>query len=187
MCSRLPESKIRHDVNVSPEEEVSHGKIRWLQHGRQKREMRAARLALFGWLSAVIAFPLYTNADDRLPIVGAGTGATNPVGASDTNMFRDDELDIMGAARDVVQLRFFPGASTKDDLTAWDFNFSAAPLTLSGNFIKGQVTDKYGNSDYSFPQMAMDVRLTSCDTASVEAGFRLISISPNEANPTSAE
>ncbi len=107
------------------------------------------RGALAACILAAAMSPAYTRADDSLPIVGTEAGATNPVGAADTNMFRDDELDILGAARD-VELRFFPGAPTRDDLKAWNFDFSASGLDL-GSFMKGQVTDNYGNSDYSYP------------------------------------
>src|SRR5512139_2585452 len=66
----------------------------------------------------------YTRADDSLPVTGSDLGATNPVGAGDTNMFRDDELNIWEVLRDVTtSARFFPGAPTSDDLKTWNFNF----------------------------------------------------------------
>lgn len=40
------------------------------------------------------ASPTDTRADVTLPVVGEDLGATNPVGAADTNVFRDDEVAL---------------------------------------------------------------------------------------------
>lgn len=84
--------------------------------------------ALFGILAAcllgAVAGPAIVKADATLPVTGAEPGATNPVGAADTNMFRDDELNIWGTNSDAWEARFIPGAPAKDDLSAWNLYFN---------------------------------------------------------------
>lgn len=121
-----------------------------LQTGLRVISMWTVLGVLAACILAAAMSPAQTRADDSLPVAGSDLGATNPVGAADTNMFRDDELDILGVNRDNAQLRFFPGAPTKDDLTTWNFNFSAAALDW-GDFMQGQVKTNTGDSVYSYP------------------------------------
>jgi hypothetical protein len=103
--------------------------------------------------------PAYSTADALLPVTGTEPGATNPVGAADTNMFRDDELNIWGVMRGYPEVHFFPGAPTRDDLTAWNFNFSAGPVPLGlpqGWFLQNEpVWLSNGQTDYAWPLVAM--------------------------------
>lgn len=118
---------------------------------------------LVGILAAVVVgvfpSPGRVGADSTLPVTESEVGSTNPLGASDTDMFRDDELNIWGATRDAGNARFFPGAPTRDDLTAWDFNFAANgiawDLPTGWDYRGGQTLDDSDKSDYSYPMMAI--------------------------------
>lgn len=121
---------------------------------------RVVRAVIATCILASAMRPAYTRADDTLPVVGAEPGVSDPVGAADTNMFRDDELNLWGANRGGPP-RFYPGAPTSDDLMGWDFNFGADAISwgptfgITWAFKGGSVSGSDGKSDYAWPLMAM--------------------------------
>jgi hypothetical protein len=118
-----------------------------------------SRWALVAVCFFALANPAYAVVDASLPIAGEEVGSANPVGAADTNMFRDDELNLWGAMRGYPEVRFFPGAPTNDALTAWSFNLDAAPVSLGlpqGWFLHREpVWRSDGQTDYAWPLVAM--------------------------------
>jgi hypothetical protein len=132
-----------------------------LQAGLGLMSSRAVLAVVAACILAAGVSSGYATADDSLPVLGSDAGATDPVGAADTNMFRDDELNLWGATRNSSTARFYPGAPTSDDLMGWDFNFGADAISwgptfgITWAFKGGSVYGSDGKPDYAWPLMAM--------------------------------
>ena len=86
----------------------------------------AMRGVLAACILAAAMSPAYTRADDSLLVTGEEPGATNPVGAADTNMFRDDEVLLGTVTSDspedyAIEMYIYGYTDDLMNIAHWDY------------------------------------------------------------------